>query len=465
MQTMNFLPIPAALEASQHKAQVVIAFSDMRQYPPQQIHDVLERGCPTFVLDATTFLHPRRQWLREFKKRARSAASRGWATAPELKKSLATLMGLECVMPKPSFAWRFWLAGRQERSDLCRNLLAVRSILAGKQAEVIIGGTPATAEIVDSLQRWVAGFRIERRVHVANQLVAAYYLLRVHQYMAWLRDYLLTQDFEEWLVVTNHQTYVEAGLLLRVIVDAKSASGVLIGTSVSQPIELAPDEFYKVTIIRRAYSHEPELLHQPIAIAQSDYENGRGDESALMDLGDLRSKRLVDNRVLVVMHAFTDANRMAGNSGALFPTYFEWIRASLQIAGENPHVTYIFREHPVSRMYYGRDINAIRELFAKAPANVSLDSNPTRFSFQSSREIPIVVTAQGTVALEMACAGIRSVVVGNPNAPLASFYKATTLSNYSDVLSGYTTINRLLDDVAVREARVWRELIRQSVIA
>ena len=112
--------------------------------------------------------------------------------------------------------------------------------------------------------------------------------------------------------------------------------------------------------------------------------------------------------VFIFPHVFSDCPH--NSSYLLFDDYTDWFTNVMRTAENNRNINIIIKPHP-SAYIYGEEDAVIRELRKHTSNNIFLC--PADFNNASLKECSdLIVTCQGTIALEMACLGIPAIVAG-----------------------------------------------------
>lgn len=308
-----------------------------------------------------------------------------------------------------------------EFSRVWRGLL---SNIAGKSQPIELGGVEASAYLFDSLQRSVSGFRVERGVSLTNIILAAVYLASAIRIAAFIMRLIDAEAPSKILI--NHQPYFESGWI------------AAYGLGQRIPVKLALVGG-KTGIATLEKANTPYL----IKIASGKYLSGKHsggqgtpppfwyEETGIQNIEDLRRKPFDDSLVTVFLHRFADDNFLFPQD-SLFPSFFHWTAATLEIAKVTPATKFIFRVHPSATAQ--TDSRILQRLFRDTPPNVSLEYPDLRQDVLKAGGHR-VVTARGSIALELACGGLRAITVATPpTTPEGGFLRATTLHQYRTYL-------------------------------
>lgn len=158
-------------------------------------------------------------------------------------------------------------------------------------------------------------------------------------------------------------------------------------------------------------------------------------------------------RKVLLLHSFRDANLFplgAKEWTALFPTFLDWADFCLGVISKSPE-DWLIRRHPFSYLYPGDD-EILHQLIEK--------HNLREVSFCDGIPISELIsrghsffTVQGTIALETAAAGFKSVTCSNLF-PEEFVTRAKSIDHLKDLLnSPLADLNEKLEVASVQNAR------------
>lgn len=133
--------------------------------------------------------------------------------------------------------------------------------------------------------------------------------------------------------------------------------------------------------------------------------------------------------VFIFPHVFSDCPH--NSSYLLFEDYSDWFSKLMKTIVNNTNINIIVKPHP-SAYIYGEEDSVLREIKKISSKNINLC--PADFNNQSLADCcDLIITCQGTIALEMACMGIPSLVAG------AGYY------NGYDIVKEFSTAREYLE--------------------
>ena len=426
---------------------LIVAFSQIQQYPKDQLISALVDVEEIIILSPYDFVDSFR--VRRIIKKTiffwKSYDSSGlWVTADFLKEHLKSSFGIDALVIKPNLIDLFKL-GVVELKSAYTDAKLIDSICSGRQTSIKIQGIESTGFILDSLLRFYK-YKPTKK-YLINTLKGFRFLLLIKIYNQWLENFLLeTQRIESILV--NHTVYMESGWVATYLYEKY---GTIIKHCQSIQKKLAYPK-------SREQWFEAELNNSNQAVISS--ETGKPlnlnwyKEYSIANMPDLRKYELDTSYYLIAMHAFLDANSIHGEPQNIFQSYYNWVSYTLQVARNNKEKTYVFRIHPDSHDFYQDDLLIIKDLFSNLPENIILqDPRKEKFIINKGGRIPVVVTFKGSIAMEMACSGIKAVTVGKPYCPDGTYILPDNLKHYEYLLSGELNKEQfLLTDEYIRQA-------------
>ena len=457
---------------------LLVGFSQLGLWPEEAFKSFGRDESEFVILDFFSFLHPHVLNPNRASLALRYWQLRNWRS--EVKAWRAAVAQLEQNIPTQTRSDTRWAFAQKLRARLLsfhiesdqisivklsnptfglkayfssvRNVLdEVKQILSAGAGKVEVMGIESGAYLLDSLQRYVRGFRVERKASLLNLLVIIPYLRRVVVGAYAVNELLKRERFD--VVVVNHEVYMESGWIAALGAERFGLEILFVGGKKKLPIPIAPrTRSFELELSSVSSGDEPEPYG-------ADLERFRARIPGV--IGNLDSKRVDPTAFLIFMHCFGDANDLHWRRGQLFASYFHWIEYTLDVAQRHPSCKYVFRVHPLIK-YFPRDRSTLRALFAKKPENVEVQY-PGQYSGHSDEtHAPVVVTARGTISLELATNGFRTVSVSWPHSPEGTFVKPTSRAQYAKILSGsFSPDQFLLDDYRTNRAKLYRAKLHE----
>ena len=136
----------------------------------------------------------------------------------------------------------------------------------------------------------------------------------------------------------------------------------------------------------------------------------------------------------------------------LFLDYYHWMLETLNLAKSNPHVNWIFKQHPSIKYYSVKDV-AYPELFSQLPPHIKYISEDNQIDTRSVANCAdLVVTCLGSAGFELpALAGIPSIIAGvNHYSGLGIASEPQTVQEYSNYLLNFRGSARLSSEIIKR---------------
>lgn len=298
----------------------------------------------------------------------------------------------------------------------------LKELLDSDGGELFVDGVDAAPYLLDTLQRYGYRYKINRYRTVLNSINSTFYLSTFLTYIASLRS---TMAYNVNACLINHDVYMESGFIGEWLKKNYGAKVFLRAKGMQEPVEIDPPEKWL----------KNELQSQVRPEFSPSAPNFNEKAKYLSALGDLRHQVIEPDRVLIVMHAFSDANSLHFSKGSIFTSYYQWIRETLDLARRNLNIRFCFRIHPDSYTIYRKDMKLINDLFKSPPKNVVLE-NPY-FPQQHFRgKSPIVVTGRGNISRECAIAGFKAICIAEPNCPEGGYLQVQSINEYAYWLSG-----------------------------
>ncbi len=164
--------------------------------------------------------------------------------------------------------------------------------------------------------------------------------------------------------------------------------------------------------------------------------------------------------VFIMAHTMTDAPHMLGR--LLFDDYYQWLKATLEMAVRIPKVNWIVKEHPFAKVYTDRnDALEMAATYASKTSNIRacpMDFHPGGLLDCADA----LVTARGTAGLEGAVFGKPCVLAGRSAYSGHGFtIDPATVADYHRELQALVS-PRPLSDQAVTRARAYAYLFFEA---
>jgi hypothetical protein len=457
---------------------LIIAYSTLRQFPLSHLnslsiaekhvvicapHDTCGRAWEPFP----TLRKLKRSAIRALTRsqvagRAKNydTLSNTWATSKALRSFLAQKMNVQAEVARPGL---LSILRRLPSSALWawRMRHSLRKNLQGSPTPILLEGTEASGYILDSLINHARGFSINAETRITNLVISLYYLALWKSYFSWLASYLRQHRFDDLII--NHNVYMESGWTAAHVRETYGTSVWLVGAVLPSPSNLENPRIIWAEWAAHKMMRSKALHHGPPPglLSSPPEEPGWYADSALHALPRPEHLRINTKIYLIAMHAFTDASGLNyGYRKPIFSSYYHWIKETLYIAKSNSNAKYIFRIHPDTFTYYPRDYKLINALFTSLPPHVSVQDPRFDQQWDFERECPIVVTLNGSVALEIALIGLKAITISPPYAPPGTYITVSDLSSYKELLTAPPPPNGLLiPEALIEEARSWKAFL------
>ena len=462
-----------------HKKNVLmVAFSTLAQFPVSQLkgvgieekditicspYDYVYLSWKPHVIFKRLIKNLIRKYLNILKEHKNnfnySNLSAIWSSSVILQKYLNDNLEIDAMVAKPGqlyfifkFPQAFFWAWKH------KNLLAANFL--GARKNIFLEGIESTGYILDSLMRYSDKFRIQNETSSDNMIAAIYLLAKFKIYCQWFKNFSLQNKIDE--VIVNHNVYMESGWIAAYMSEVHQATIIHTQQIQIDALELVtPRDIYLREFIRL---REAEAIIPPARLKSlGSNKLPWYSKESIADLTIKNSIEIDSKKYLIAMHAFHDANNIHNFPGlnALFPSYYHWIKKSIEIAKNNPELTYIFRIHPATFQYYHKDLDVLKTLFSASTLNIHniyLEDPRKANSFNLDMPLPIVITFQGSIALECALIGLKTITVGYPVAPISSYIRAETMADYVSLLSQRQDIDKFrMNEKEIIEAQIWKQ--------
>jgi len=291
--------------------------------------------------------------------------------------------------------------------------------------------------LIDSLQRFIPNFRIYKMFSPLVFLTVWLYIYNIINYLNWLENFVKINKIDSVLI--NHQFYMESGFISCYLNEKFKSDIIHFSVKNKFPVLVKPRVKWFKKILDEKLSKSLVKNKGLTNIKKNLYQ----ETNALVDIEDCSKKNIDKNTIVIVMHAFADANSLHRANGVIFSSYFQWIRSTLSIAKKNKNIKYIFRSHPASFEHYRTDLKVFDYLFKNNEKNIKFEKPSNYSKLISKYKVPIFVTAKGNFSQELAIAGIKSITIDDSSAPNDCCKKINCKKEYVKWLSGKGDVNQL----------------------
>lgn len=402
---------------------LIINFSDLRQYPEDLLKNIGLEGKELEVLSIHRAIHKNK--LKEsFKKILKKENITGSLEFKRLQRHLISCkLGEASIVDITPEQLRFFPGNMRELMAFYKK---VKLIVSGKTGPIDLFGVESSGYILDSLQRFVPKFRVDRGLCLSNRFLILLFVLKIETVTRWISE---RKDFKSLeAVIINHSVYFESGWIAQFL-------------SQEYGIPIIHIKSMQRHVVQLNMRKKHRWFESSIGSAEVGYRASKKrlpwyDTHSISELGDLRNKDIDCHRVLVAMHAFSDANGMHWHPDILYQTYYHWVRETLGFAISNLAIQYTFRIHPNTFKYYKKDLLIIDSLFNSTHENVRLEDPRTSKGEHFEKSVPIVITCRGSIALELACSGIKTVCAYRPHCPDGGYILPRSKEEYFEYLEG-----------------------------
>lgn len=314
----------------------------------------------------------------------------------------------------------------------------VEQLLKNDSFEFEINGVECSAYLLDSLQRFVPTFKIYNPKTLSSFISLWLYIFNILRYLDWLDSYANKKSIDA--VIVNHNVYMESGFISFYLKERYGCNIIFFSTKTKEPVKIeSRQKWFKKTLeLKLSKSLSKHTKHSDVKkdIWKLD--------DALFDLGDCSNKIFNKNKVVIIMHCFSDANSMHFENGVIFSSYFQWIRKTISIAKRNKSIEYIFRAHPNSYEFYKNDIKILNLLFKNLnETNIRFEKPGNYTNYFENNSMPLFITAKGNFSQELAIAGIKCITLDESSAPNDCCIIIKNLNEYINWLSGNGDYNDL----------------------
>mgnify|MGYP000942980843 CR=1 FL=1 len=318
---------------------------------------------------------------------------------------------------------------------LTKNILT----LLNKDCFVVpIKGVDSAGYMIDSLQRHVPHFKIHKTNSFRVFISVWLYIYNCLTFLNWLEKFAKRNKIDS--VVINHPVYMESGFVSCYLNKKFNTEIIHFSYRNKYPVSMAP----RVKWFKKILDKEVlELLNTKKDIVNFK-QNIYVEENGLFNLEDC-SKKIIDaSTIVIMMHAFNDANSLHAENSVIFSSYFQWIRSTLSIAKKNKDIKYIFRAHPSSYTIYKSDLQILDYFFKNNNEKNIQFEEPNQYSQLILKDkVPIFVSAKGNFSQEIAIAGIKCITLDESSAPNDCCKKINSKKEYIEWLSGKGDVNQL----------------------
>lgn len=304
--------------------------------------------------------------------------------------------------------------------------------------EFKINKVECSAYLLDSLQRFVPIFKIYNPNSLSSFFSLWLYIYNILRYLNWLDSFVKKTDIDT--VIVNHNVYMESGFISFYLKERYGCNIIFFSEKTKKPVKIeSRQKWFKKTL---------ELKLSESLSKNKKHSNLKKDiwklDDALFNLDDCSNKIFNKNKVVIIMHCFSDANSMHFENGVIFSSYFQWIRKTISIAKKNKSIEYIFRAHPNSYEVYKNDIKILNLLFKNLnETNIRFEKPGNYTNYFENNSMPLFITAKGNFSQELAIAGIKCITLDESSAPNNCCIIIKNLNEYINWLSGNGDYNEL----------------------
>lgn len=313
-----------------------------------------------------------------------------------------------------------------------KNLFKLIKILKGDKLYLYSNGIDITGYCLDSLQRFFGKkFTIEKENSFSNIFIAFFYLLFLEIYTNWFIHIIKKKKIDKTIV--NHTEYAESGLF--------AEYSQLLHKS---KIYLCQKTFRDIVNIVNIKKDIFNYMQNSKSVDKNNSNFFWYTNNSIVQQSNFAKKKIDLNRVLVIMHAFGDANHIHYRPGfePLFQTFYHWVKKTLEIAKSLENQIFTFRSHPSGIGLYKNDKFIISKLFKNLPKNIKFEDSTliNDPSHHFKEKIPIMITYKGSINLEMGCSGIKVVALDKRIDDQVAIIP-NNLSEYQKILAGNLNSN------------------------
>lgn len=348
-------------------------------------------------------------------------------TSEYLKKNI---LDLEIKVEKPNLFHIIYFLPISLIKSLI-NTTKLTKILRGNRSLLYFKGIDMTEYCLESLQRYFGRkFLIANENNFQNIFLSFVYLVCLEIYLNWFFSNFKKKKIKE--VIINHEVYAECALLAE-------CSQKLNGSEIFFS-QITYRKLLKFSNIRKSvYNYIPHVEKN------KDFENvinWYGNNSIKLNKN-LKNKKIDPSKVLIVMHAFSDAGVIHSETSPLFQSFYHWIKKTLEIAKSHKNQQFIFRIHPDTFEFFHNDRIIISKLFKNLSKNIHVEDprlvNPDHHFVE---KLPLIVTFKGSIILEMGCSGVNVVSLSSIFPGQCSIVPST-LEEYENILSGKLNLSKM----------------------
>lgn len=311
------------------------------------------------------------------------------------------------------------------------NITKLVKILRGNRSHLYFKDIDITGYCLESLQRFLGKkFLIMNESNFQNIYLSFLYLLSLEIYLNWFFSSFKKKKIKK--VIINHEVYAESGLFAECCQKLNGS-------------EIFLSQVTYTKLLR--FSNIRESIYKYIPFAEKnkihDVKVSWYDKKSINLNKNLKYKKIDPSKVLIVMHAFTDAGAIHSENSLLFQSFYHWVKKTLQIARSKKNQKFIFRIHPGTFNFYPNDKYVISKLFKNLPKNIYIEDprlvNPNHHFYET---LPLIITFKGSIILEMGCSGVNVVSISSPF-PGQCTIIPTSIEEYDKILSGKINLNKM----------------------
>jgi hypothetical protein len=267
---------------------------------------------------------------------------------------------------------------------------------------------------------------------------------------AWLSSYYeyFIKSCKPDYVVVSHTTYVCYGLLERIAKDKgipvfcipPHRAGHLINEIDQHHLQYLI--YFSIRSNKLSNKLEESISNLPnrSTHARTIYNDYEGERTLSNYIASFAHE--IDNQTLercrpaffVALHCIRDMNHLLSGH-KLFDDYFKWLKYTLDALSLNTSMPVFICPHPFHDAYAESSfVHRFISRYTNSYPHISLFTHEKRPSLQGSLFAPIILTCAGSISLESASLGIRSVVCETSPVPQSSSLQMKSRDSYMELL-------------------------------
>lgn len=418
------------------KSALIIGFSLLKQYKSPLYKDILLKfDNAFFTIPSKSFWRRTSFPLKIFYTKINLAfkslgGEDNWISYKNLK-TYSHFDNVNIALPKLSMSLK-------KISDSFKLSIHFINQLKNDSFEFRINEVECSAYLLDSLQRFVSAFKIYNPNSLSSFLSIWSYIYNILIYLDWLDSFVKKTQIDT--VVINHNVYMESGFLSFYLKERHGCNIIFFSLKTKNPVIINSKQKWFKNILEAKLSKSLSKNEKHKSLNQDIWKLN----DALFDLDDCSNKKFTQNKVVIIMHCFSDANSLHFENGVIFNSYFQWIRKTLSIAKNNKNIDYVFRAHPNSFKVYNNDIKILNFLFKNLNENNIRYEKPGNYTdYFINNSMPLFVTAKGNFSQELAIAGIKCITLDESSAPNDCCVIIKDINDYVGWLSGHKNFDEL----------------------